>query len=240
MEHLSPSHKNTEVDTLSIAVHQLRTPLTRNKWSLDILIHDEQSSLSPEGRELLRKVYEDNERAIIMVNEILRANHEEAISPSTNLVKVNIVELVEKTMYEVGRDASIRNITFTVSNKAEQSLQVLADPHKLMYVFENLFLNAVKYTPQGGAVSVVIEKNDTEVLVSVIDNGIGIPEEDKPHIFQKFYRASNAKMVENEGTGLGLFIAKQIVEKSKGHLSFESVENKGSTFLLSFPVIDMV
>lgn len=234
MEH-SSSQKNAKVDMLSIAVHQLRTPLTRNKWSLDMLIHDEEN-LSVEYKELLRKVYDDNERAIGMVNEILRANHEEMSVIPVSRIKVNLIELIEKTMNDVGRDALVRNITFTFSNKADESLQVLADPHKLMYVFENLFLNAVKYTPQGGAVSVIVEKTDTNILVSVADNGIGIPNEDKPHIFQKFYRASNARVVENEGTGLGLFIAKQIIEKNGGTISFESTENKGSTFLLSFPI----
>lgn len=235
MEHSSSPYKSTEVDMLSIAVHQLRTPLTRNKWSLDMLIHDEES-LSAESKELLRKVYEDNERAIVMVNEILRANHEEVTAIPVSRIKVNLIELIEKTMHDVGRDALVRNISFTFTNKADESLQVLADPHKLMYVFENLFLNAVKYTPQGGAVSATVEKTNNVILVSVVDNGIGIPEADKPYIFQKFYRASNARVVESEGTGLGLFIAKQIVEKNGGTISFESTENKGSTFLLSFPV----
>lgn len=220
---------------LSIAVHQLRTPLTRNKWSLDMLIHDEEK-LSFEHKELLRKVYEDNERVIGMVNEILRANHEEVTTAPVSRIKVNLIELIEKVMHEVGRDAVVRTISLTFVNKADSALQVLADPHKLAYVFENIFLNAIKYTPQGGAVSVVVEKTGERVLVSVVDNGIGIPEEDKPQIFQKFYRASNARVVEHEGTGLGLFIAKQIMEKNGGTISFESIENKGTTFLLSFPL----
>jgi two-component system OmpR family sensor kinase len=200
-----------------------------------MLIHDEET-LSAEQRDVLRKVYEDNERAIEMVNEILKVNHEEATPISVNRIKVNVVELIEKGMHQISRDAVVRNITFTVTNKADEALYVLADPHKLAYVFENLFLNAIKYTPQGGVVSVVVEKTDHQVSVSVIDNGIGIPEEDKPHIFRKFYRASNARVIESDGTGLGLFIAKQIMEKNGGSISFESVENKGSTFLLSFPL----
>lgn len=233
MEHSSP--KSTEVDMLSVAVHQLRTPLTRNKWSLDMLIHDGEN-LSPENKELLKKVYEDNERAIGMVNEILRSNYEEVTTIPVSRIKVNLIELIEKVMHDIGRDAVVRNITFTFVNKANNTLQVLADPHKLAYVFENIFLNAIKYTPQGGMVSVILEKTDEYVRVSVVDNGIGIPEHDKSHIFQKLYRASNARIVEHEGTGLGLFIAKQIVEENGGNISFESLENKGSTFLLSFPL----
>lgn len=226
---------HTEVDMLSIAVHQLRTPLSRNKWSLDMLIHDEEG-LSIEQRELLRKVYEDNERAIMMVNEILKANHEEVSPASTNRIKVNLIELIERALHGIGLDASAHAITFTFTNNVTQALYVLADPHKLAYVFENIFLNAIKYTPQGGAVVVTVEKQGDIALVSVADNGIGIPEEDKPHIFEKFYRASNARIVEHEGTGLGLFIAKQIMEKNGGSISFESTENKGTTILLSFPL----
>ncbi len=233
------SNTHTPAELLSIAVHQLRAPLTRNKWIIDTLLHDEEAPPSDSVKELLTSINEDNERAIVMVNDILKASREEAVTIEDPVI-VNIVDIIEKAKHNAEYIASVRTISFTVDKKTDSPLLVLADPRKLMYVFENLFLNSIKYTPVGGSVSIRIDADDTKVHVAVSDNGMGIPDADKEFIFEKFYRASNARLMDTEGTGLGLFIVKQIVEKNKGDISFESTENKGTTFLVSFPLASRV
>lgn len=225
---------------LSAAVHQLRTPLTRNKWAFDLLMNDQSAALSGADKEMIRKMQQDNEEAIGMVNEILRADYENAAVSFVNKVKVNIGEIIEKTVHDVQRDALSRNISLTFDKTSSDGVQVLVDPQKMVYVFENILLNAIHYTPQGGSVTVQVHVTESVAQVSVVDNGIGIPEAEKGQIFEKFYRATNARAVETEGTGLGLYIAKQIVEKNGGSIAFESVENKGTTFSLSLPLVSVV
>ncbi len=110
------------------------------------------------------------------------------------------------------------------------------DPDKVKLVITNLIDNAVRYTSEKGKVVVSLEKNDNNIEVSVEDSGIGIPEDQKERIFTKFFRASNAVRTETEGSGLGLFICKNIIEAHDGEVWFESEEGKGSKFYFSLPI----
>jgi signal transduction histidine kinase len=115
-----------------------------------------------------------------------------------------------------------------------------ADIKLVRIIFQNLLTNALKYTPEKGKVTVSIAKQGRDILIKVADNGYGIPEEAKSKIFTKLFRADNIREVEAEGTGLGLYIVKSIVEQAGGRVWFDSLESKGTTFYVTLPLSGMV
>jgi two-component system sensor histidine kinase SenX3 len=123
----------------------------------------------------------------------------------------------------------------TVTGRAPQ---VLADAQLTRQAMLNLVSNAIKYTPEGGTVHLFIEADETHVNLHVRDTGIGIPEGAQHRLFEKFFRADNALVVDTEGTGLGLYLVRLIAERSGGHVSCRSTEGAGSTFTLSLPVAE--
>lgn len=218
-----------------MVTHQLKIPLTRNKWLLDYLINDPTDGYSEKQKELFQKIYADNERAIGLVDEMLHAGKEESSEAGIDKIKTDLPELVEKIIDEIRSDAERKNIKLTFQ-KSGDIPPVLVDPQKIRYVFENLFTNAVHYTPRGELISINMDCIENEISVSVKDTGIGIPQDEQSKIFGKFFRASNARKTENDGNGLGLFIIKRIMEEHGGKIWFESRENVGSTFWVSLPI----
>lgn len=231
--------ENKNSDFIYMIIHQLKIPLTRNKWVLDSMVNDTKEGYTSEQKELFQKIYADNDRVISLVDEMLHTEKELDETLQLNKIKTDLPELVEKIIEQVSSDALRKEIilTFTKSNDIPS---VLVDPQKIQYVFENLFLNAIHYTPRGEPIFINIKSTDDEVIVSVKDAGIGIPEDEQDKIFSKFFRATNAQKTEHEGNGLGLFIIKNIIEKHAGKVWFESKENVGSTFYTSLPIVKIL
>jgi len=135
-------------------------------------------------------------------------------------------------------EAQRRGIHFEFKKPRKKIPEVKIDSEKISLVFQNLLDNAIHYTKTGGQVKVSIDylKEKDRIIISVKDTGIGIPDDQQKRVFSRFFRGANAIKTETEGTGLGLFIAKNIVEAHNGKVWFESKENKGSTFHFSLPV----
>ena len=132
--------------------------------------------------------------------------------------------------------ASKRNISIEYKSKFQNLPQAYVDPEAIRAVLQNLLENAIKYTIDGGRIEINVKKDNDHLVISMTDNGIGIPEDQAKDVFVKFFRASNAIKQETDGSGLGLYIAKTIVEKNGGTIWFESVEGKGSTFYFTVPL----
>lgn len=226
--------KSEFVSTVS---HQLRTPLSAIKWTLDTLLKGEEAGeLTVEQRALLMKAYEYNERIINLIRDMLGVDRIESGSLGFSFIDINIVDLVKNILDEVEAQAKKKNIKLVI-NKDENLPKISVDPQKMRAVFQNLIENSLKYTRSGGQITIDFHlfEND-KMKIAIADNGIGIPKDQQTNIFNRFFRAENAKALDPEGSGLGLFIVKTIVNRHGGDMSFESEEGKGTTFHIVLPL----
>jgi len=218
---------------VSISAHQLRTPLSAIKWAL-ALLKDKTIPLK-EKTEIIEKLSESTERMIKLVNDLLNVSRIEEGRFLYKPKKEDLREIV-KTIFDQEKEiAQKKNITFNLFLPKEPCFS-LVDKEKISLAVQNLIENAIHYTPPGGKVEVFLEKKEKELIFKVKDTGIGIPEEEQKRIFEKFFRGSNALKMETSGSGLGLFITKNIIEAHKGKIWFESKVGKGTTFYFSLPL----
>lgn len=221
---------------VSIAAHQLRTPLSIIKWSLDMLSEKmEKRKVSKEERELFEQSRQSNERMINLVKDLLDAARIEEGRFLYKPAYVDLQKIIEGIIAAEEDLLKQRNIAFKFVPQVPKIPEVEVDAEAMSLAIQNLIANSRKYTLPGGEINVSLGYNGSEILFSVTDNGIGIPEKDWERVFTKFFRAANAIKLQTEGSGLGLFIAKNIVEAHDGKIWFESKENTGSTFYFSLP-----
>ena len=221
---------------LSIAAHQLRTPLSGLKWALDMLIRGEAGAVSDEQKVLLMKSYEGNERLISLVNDMLQANRIERGALPISAVSTQLLDLVDNVLYEVLPSASKTGVSIRFDRRDEALPPLMVDPEQMRAVFQNLIENAVKYSQPDGEVTISASRIGDGVQFAISDHGIGIPEGEQARIFSRFFRASNAKKKDPNGTGLGLYIAKSIIDMHGGKIWLESGEGKGATFYFTLGV----
>ena len=226
----------TKSNFISIVAHQLRTPLSGIKWTLSMLLGGEMGPLNNDQKTFLMKSYESNTRMITLVNDMLVADGIQSGKVHYGFKYIDIIDLMDNVLFEVSPAASKRNITIEYKDKFETLPQVYVDPETMRAVLQNLLENAIKYTIDGGKIEINVKRESDNLIISIADNGIGIPKDQIKNIFAKFFRARNAIKQETDGSGLGLYIAKSIVEKNGGTLYFESIEGKGSTFYFTVPL----
>lgn len=222
-------------EIISIVAHQLRTPLSAIKWTLKILLDEDVGPVAPAQRELLSKGFESNERMIALINDMLAVDRLESGKLKYSFVPVQFEELVQEMIRSLLPLASEKNIRIELSIPEVQLPKIKIDPDKMHDVLQNLIDNAIKYTKQGGLITVGVTRQGEDLHFWVKDNGIGIPDSEKEKIFARFFRAENAIHSETNGSGLGLFIAQSIVIRHAGKIWFDSVLNEGTTFHVLLP-----
>ncbi len=227
-----------KTEFISLASHQLRTPLSAVKWFGRMLLAGDAGKLSKLQKEYIENINVSNEREIQLVNSLLNISRIESGRIIIVPKPTNMKELIEQVVADAGisEDRRVQNIELKVGKK----LPLLnIDPDLIRHVYMNLITNAMRYSDEGGRIFVEVEMKGKNILSSIEDHGIGIPKEEQPRIFERFFRAMNAMKKETEGTGLGLYLAKTIVESSGGKIWFESEVNKGSTFYFTLPLTGM-
>lgn len=232
--------KEREVDRMksefvSVASHQLRTPLSASKWFIELLMTDDNTKLSKDQEEFIQNIYESNERMIKLVNSLLNVSRLESGSVGVNPAPTDLHELIDGVIAEIKQtfDGRKQKVAFAVPRKKIDPVNI--DATIIRQVIINLLTNANKYTPENGTIAISMEQREKDILIEVKDSGVGIPREQQHRIFNKFFRADNVLKLQTEGSGLGLYIAKEIVVASGGTIWFESEEGKGTSFFFTLP-----
>lgn len=220
-------------DFVSFATHQLRTPLAGIKWLLELAVQDE--GIPEEPRSLVQDAREAADRLIRLVNDLLDASRLEGGKLTLDPKYTNLGELTRSVLNDVNHQIETQGHKLSIHG-AEEIPLVQVDPQLFRQVILNLISNAVKYTPPGGTITIEMSQDNGSVLWSIRDNGIGIPKMAQARLFEKFFRADNVYKVETEGTGLGLYLVRLVVERSGGKVWCESDEGQGTIFKFQLPL----
>jgi PAS domain S-box-containing protein len=229
----------TKTEFVSLASHQLRTPLSTINWYTEMLLSGDVGVLTEDQVKYLKEIYRGSRRMVSLVNALLSVSRMDlgtfVLEPEPTDFAQLIQNVITEQQFHIGRKMLVVSSTF------QESLPLInADPKLLSMVVQNVLSNAVKYTPDEGSIdlTLALTPNKEAIRLTIVDTGYGIPKKQQGQIFTKLFRADNVREKETEGTGLGLYIAKTIIDNSEGKLWFESEENKGTTFYLELKVVD--
>lgn len=222
-------------DFITVASHQLRGPVTNIGWALETLKSDK--NLDESSRSVVESATSANQEMLSIIEDLLKVSKIEEGRFGYNFEPVDILRFVEKIVGEFLPQARQLGVKVYLDRPSEPLPQVFADGEKLRMVLENLMDNAMRYNVQGGEITVKIKQSEEKPFmeISVKDTGIGISPLDLEKIFSKFYRADNAMKYKTEGSGLGLYIAKNIIRSHGGQMWAESELDRGSVFYLTLP-----
>jgi signal transduction histidine kinase len=223
-----------KTDMIRIASHDLRSPLGIIVGYLDLLQYDLGPTLNDEQRGFFDAMKRAAERMQRMTSDILSLERVQTVRMQTH-VRLQLDHVLRKVVDDFEDQATRKRVTLVRSFGADR-VPIVGDPISLAEAIGNLVSNAIKYTPSGGRVEVRLTKGRKSAEVLLIDNGIGIPDADQDKLFSPFYRVKTDETQGIEGTGLGLYLVKKIVEQHMGELIFRSVHGEGSTFGFRVPM----
>jgi PAS domain S-box-containing protein len=222
-------------DFISLASHQLRTPLSTVNIYAGMLIDGMAGELNDEQRAFTRTILGATHRMNELIDTLLNITRIEAGGIEVSPASVELHNLIEESISGIMPSIEEKNMSLQFIAD-DEPMPIKTDPVLVKEVLINLFTNAIKYTPEAGLIDVTLMRSNKNIIISVQDNGYGIPTLAQSHIFAKFFRADNILLHDVAGTGLGLYLTKMIAESLNGDIWFESQENKGSTFYFSLPV----
>lgn len=225
-----------EKEFVFIAAHDLRTPVSVIKGYLSLVMDGSYGQVEPSVKVILEKVAKANQRLVQLVNDLLQVARAEAGRIPIKVASVSVVEPIKEIIAELKSLADKKQISLIYEPSANVP-NVLADSERLKELMVNLISNSIKYTFNSGIVTISHEIKDSMLFTHIKDTGMGISLENQKRLFEKYYRIENENTKDIEGTGLGLFIVKQIVEKMNGTIWVTSEEGKGSTFSFSLPIV---
>ena len=234
---------------VSLASHQLRTPLSAIKWYAELLLTGDAGVLSKDQRAYVQQMADGNQRMIKLVNSLLDVSRIDLNKFINEPTAVNVKTEIDTQLHELESARSSKHIATTTS-VASDLPPIMIDPKRLDIILQNLFSNAIKYTPAKGKIAIKVRRatpadhapdkghtHKQSILIQVADTGYGIPATQQARVFEKLFRADNARTHDTEGNGLGLYLTKQIVDRLGGKIWFTSTENAGTSFYVLLPLV---
>jgi len=224
----------TKDEFIALASHQLRTPATSVKQYIGMLLENYAGKLTTDQRNMVDTAYESNERQLYIIDNLLRVAQIDAGTIVLKKEKVDVVPLITDILEGHSSVFASRNQTVKFTPSIGSCIASI-DKGKIRMVLENIIDNASKYSPPGKKIDVKVSKSKGNVKVAIKDNGVGIVKKDFPKLFKKFSRVDNPLSITANGTGLGLYWAKKIVDLHRGSIVVTSKPNQGSTFTIILP-----
>lgn len=221
---------------LSIAAHQLRTPLGSMRWSMELLKGGDLGAVSPEAQAALSQLYENSGRMLTIVNDLLNVSRIDQGRAKEESVTVDMLALLDEVITTMQGAMEERKIQLEFQPPKKKLPPLTVARKHLFEAIENLVANAVRYNREGGKITITLGQEKQDIVLSVTDTGIGIPEGDQKKIFSKFFRAANAVKHFTDGSGLGLSVVKSYIEENDGTVTFVSTQDVGTTFTVRLPI----
>ncbi len=234
------AEEREQAEFISTASHEMRTPVAAIEGYLGLALNPQTAVIDEKARAYLQKAHESAQHLGRLFQDLLDISRIEDGRLNTSEKVIDAVEISKSIVNDFSTAIQQKGLTLSFSpdatskNEVAPLFYIRVDIDQFREVLGNLVENAVKYTREG-TVTVAIKGTDERVLISVTDSGIGIPAEDIPHLFQKFYRVDNSDTREIGGTGLGLYLSRRLIESANGQLSVDSEYGKGSTFTIDLP-----
>lgn len=220
---------------ISMASHQLRTPLTSVKGYVSMVLEGDTGQIKADQRKLLQQAFDSSQRMVYLIADLLNVSRLRTGKFVIENRQTNLADVVSGEVGQLKETAHNKNIKLTYEKPSKFPAMML-DETKIRQVVMNFLDNAIYYTPSGGEITVSLKKDGDSIEYQVTDTGVGVPKSEQHHLFTKFYRAGNARKMRPDGTGLGLYMAQKVVVAQGGAVIFESEEGKGSTFGFRFPL----
>ncbi|MCL5411968.1 MAG: ATP-binding protein [Patescibacteria group bacterium] len=237
------NEKLQEVDKLkdefvSVATHELRTPMTAIKSYLWLILHKKDLKLDQKIHKYLDRAFISSERMLVLINDLLNLSRIESGRIQLEIKPTNLNEIVDETLAEIMPKAVEKSLQLIYNKPKGDSPKVMVDPQRFPEIVTNFAGNSIKFTPNGGKITVTATKKDNMIQIDVSDTGVGISKEDQKKLFKKFGRldSSYKAVATSGGTGLGLYITKNLIELQGGKVWVESDLGKGATFSFTVPV----
>jgi len=222
---------------LEIITHQLQTPLTSVRWNLEALLKEELGPLSRKQRDLLSITDKNYEDILIMLSDWVEALDVERGFLRMNMEPLALRKYIDLVVDGFTSQAELKGIKVRVRT-SKNLPHARADKSKLIFILKKLIHNAITYTTEEGAVEIQAKREGDYIRVVIKDSGVGIPYEEQQYIFKKFFRASNASLIEPNASGVGLFVTKTLIEAFGGTIGFESEEGRGTSFIFTIPAVE--
>lgn len=224
-----------KTEFVNIVSHQIRAPLSNLKWAIEILMSGRMGEVEASQLEYFKIIRENTSRMSELAKDLLIVSRIEQGRLFFGKEAISLVSLTQEIISRLKPLVQASNVE--VEFEARESLpEIWSDPSHIKLVVENLLENAIRYTGKKGKVIIKLKNIGNSLRFEAEDNGVGIPKEDQKYIFQKFFRAQNVLRYKTQGTGLGLYISRFIINREGGKLGFKSEEKKGSTFWFTLPI----
>lgn len=225
-----------KTEFVSLASHQLRTPLSAINWYSEMLLSDDAGKLNPQQKEFVDEIAHGNKRMVQLVNSLLNVSRIDLGTFAVEPEPTDLGEILKSVLEELKPHIVDKKIIVKLT--CPNDLPVAhVDPKLVRIVIQNLLSNAVKYNREGGTIEVLLSEDKDSMYLTVSDTGFGIPKKQQNKMFTKLFRADNVTVKAIEGTGLGMYVVKAIIEQFKGEIAFTSEEDKGTTFTVKLPIV---